>query len=101
MSDATVNRDMLGLSNAYSEPVSRLERTVTEIWRRHFSMDRVGIHDRYEDLGGDSLLAVKIIIDIEKELSVELPWNVLEDADTTGKLSAIIATMKDAPAHHP
>ncbi len=101
MSDTTVSRDMLGLSNDYTEPKSRLEKAVTEIWRRHFSMDRVGLHDRYEDLGGDSLLAVKIIIDIEKELSVELPWNVLEDADTTGKLSAIIATMAEAPARHP
>ena len=98
MSDAVVKREMLGLSNAYNEPDSPLERATTEIWRRHFSMDRVGVHDRYEELGGDSLLAIKIIIDVEKELLVQLPWNVLEEADTVRKMCAIIRKMKKMPA---
>ena len=98
MSDAVVSRDRLGLSNPYKQPESALERTAAEIWRRHFSMDRVGVHDRYEDLGGDSLLAVKIIIDVEKEMSVQLPWNVLEDADTVRKMCAHIARLKKMPA---
>ena len=98
MSDPIVERGMLGLSNAYQAPGSSLEKTTAEIWRRHFSMDRVGVHDRYEDLGGDSLLAIKIIIDVEKELSVQLPWNVLEEADTVGKMCAIIGKMKIVPA---
>ena len=98
MSDAIVNRDLLGLSSEYREPESNLEKTVAGIWQRHFSMDRIGINDRYEELGGDSLLAIKIIIDVEKELSQQLSWNVLEEADTIAKMSAAIDKIKELPA---
>lgn len=97
MSDAIVDRDLLGLSSEYREPESPLEKTVAGIWQRHFSMDRIGIHDRYEELGGDSLLAVKIIIDVEKELSRQLSWNTLEEADTIAKMCAAIRGMKEMP----
>jgi hypothetical protein len=37
---------------------------LAEIWRRAFGMDCVGITDNYEDLGGDSLLAASIFVEL-------------------------------------
>ncbi|KAA2256060.1 amino acid adenylation domain-containing protein [Solihabitans fulvus] len=45
---------------AYTAPVSGTETAVAEVWARVLTVDRVGVHDNFFDLGGNSvrLLAV-------------------------------------------
>ena len=35
-------------------------------------VDRVGLHDNFFDIGGDSLLAVSMLLEIEKQLGRRL-----------------------------
>jgi acyl carrier protein len=80
--DNTVRRSQLPLLGAYQEPRSSTEKKLAEIWCRALAMDRVGIKDTYEDLGGDSLLAASIFAEMEKDFNIKIPWALLADADT-------------------
>lgn len=86
-SNTIIQRRQLPLLGAYVQPRSPTERTLAEIWRRFFDMDCVGVTDRYEDLGGDSLLAASIFAELEKSFEVKIPWALLDEAETIEKLA--------------
>ena len=60
--------DRAGLSTAVplvaaaaaAAPQTDLERTIAEVWRAALDLEAVGIHDNFFDLGGHSLLLVKV-----------------------------------------
>jgi Phosphopantetheine attachment site len=57
-----------------AQPVDATQAlNLSAIWRRAFSMDFVGTADSYEDLGGDSLIAVGILSELETEFKVRIP----------------------------
>ncbi len=48
------------LDTPYVAPRDEAERLLTEIWADVLKVERVGIHDNFFDLGGDSILAVGV-----------------------------------------
>ena len=83
-----IRREQLVLLTApYVEPRTPTERALTEIWSAALSLDRVGIEDRYLDLGGDSLMAAVIFAEIETKLDVRLPMVILDNAPTIAQLA--------------
>ena len=67
-----------------------IERAVTEIWADVLALDRIGIHDHFLDLGGDSLLATKIIARVIQTFQVNLPLRVLFDSPTPAEMAFLI-----------
>jgi acyl carrier protein len=67
---------------------------LAEIWRRAFGMDCVGITDNYEDLGGDSLLAADIFVELETSFGMKIPWALLEEAATIEQLAVKIEQLQ-------
>ena len=58
-------------------PGSRAPETATEerlasIWKRLLRVGDVGLDDRFFELGGDSMLALRLILEIDRELHVML-----------------------------
>ncbi|MGR9107108.1 MAG: SDR family NAD(P)-dependent oxidoreductase [Gammaproteobacteria bacterium] len=47
------------LATPYAEPDCPLHRSLCDIWAEIIGIDRVGIHDNFFDLGGDSLLFLR------------------------------------------
>jgi acyl carrier protein len=89
-SSEVVLRDYLPLPEPYAAPRTLSEQRLEEIWRLALTMDRVGIHDSYRDLGMDSLTAATIFALIESGLGVTLPISSLLEAPTIAKLAARI-----------
>ncbi|MGA1235730.1 MAG: amino acid adenylation domain-containing protein [Limisphaerales bacterium] len=48
-------------AEAFVEPGTREQQVLADIWARVLRLDRVGIHDNFFDLGGDSILAIRIV----------------------------------------
>jgi amino acid adenylation domain-containing protein/non-ribosomal peptide synthase protein (TIGR01720 family) len=45
----------------YTAPRGEAEALLTEIWQRILRLNRVGTHDNFFDLGGDSIMAIQIV----------------------------------------
>jgi SAM-dependent methyltransferase len=49
------------LMTAYVAPRSDEERAIAEIWQRALGIERVGVHDNFLELGGDSLIGLQVV----------------------------------------
>ncbi|HSN98599.1 MAG TPA: SDR family oxidoreductase, partial [Candidatus Nanopelagicales bacterium] len=85
------------LGNSYVGPRDPLERTIAEAWERLFGIDRIGVHDDFFALGGDSLLAVQLISRLRGVVNVDLPGHTLLGAPTVAQLAELIA-QSDSPS---
>ncbi|WP_432401628.1 non-ribosomal peptide synthase/polyketide synthase [Wukongibacter sp. M2B1] len=45
----------------YVAPQTEREKLLAEIWANVLELDKVGIHDNFFDIGGDSILSIKIV----------------------------------------
>ena len=64
---------------------------VLQRFGKYFKIDKIGIHSGFFELGGFSLLAVTMIIRIEKGIvGIRLPLTTLVEQNTIQKLSTII-----------
>jgi acyl-CoA synthetase (AMP-forming)/AMP-acid ligase II/thioesterase domain-containing protein/acyl carrier protein len=74
---------------ASAAPRDSVESRLTAIWERVLSLEFVGIKDNFFDLGGNSLLAVSLIMEIEKAFGRRLPPSFLFHAATVEQLAEI------------
>lgn len=87
---ASSGHDRPQLSTDYQAPESALAQTIASIWEKFLGIERIGIHDDFFDLGGDSLLAVQIVSKLRKTLNVELSPHSLLNAPTIAGLVQVI-----------
>ncbi|URN93897.1 MAG: amino acid adenylation domain-containing protein [Candidatus Pristimantibacillus lignocellulolyticus] len=50
---------------SYEAPSNELEKEIASIWREVLNMDEIGIHDSFFELGGQSIQAVRVQIEME------------------------------------
>jgi amino acid adenylation domain-containing protein len=74
----------------YAPPQTETERELSQIWSSILSIDRVGIHDNFFDLGGHSLAASRVISRVIQTFQLELPIIALFDSPTIAEMAAII-----------
>ena len=61
------------LSVEYAPPSSEHEQRLLAIWSDLLGIDGIGVHDKFFDLGGNSLLALRAVAAIQREFALELP----------------------------
>ncbi len=70
------------------------ERKIVGIWAVVLGVDDVGIDEDFLELGGDSLLAVRVIVALQNELDVNLPLDAVFDAGTVAELARRVETAR-------
>jgi amino acid adenylation domain-containing protein/non-ribosomal peptide synthase protein (TIGR01720 family) len=73
---------------------NKYDNHLLQIWTEILGLKHCHIDDNFMELGGHSLMALKMILKIEKEFHVQLTVNDLYLAPTVGKLSAKIQQLK-------
>jgi amino acid adenylation domain-containing protein len=73
---------------ADGEPRTHLERELLPLFRQILRNPSVGIHDGFFEFGGHSLLAVRLVAQIERTLSRPVPVTAIFHAQTVAKLAA-------------
>ena len=61
------------LEQAYVTPQNEFQLLLAKIWREQLKLDRVGIEDNFFDLGGTSVSILKVAVDINQQLGIEIP----------------------------
>jgi thioesterase domain-containing protein/acyl carrier protein len=79
------------LDSEYIEPEGAIETTLAGFWAELLGVDRIGAEDSFFDLGGHSLIAVRLFAQIRKTWNVEFPISVLFEAPTIRKVATLIA----------
>ena len=69
-----------GGERAFVAPRTPLEQAIAEIWQSMLGAERVGATDNFFDLGGHSLLVMRVLSRIRSTLGVDLPAQALFEA---------------------
>ncbi|AWV06080.1 non-ribosomal peptide synthetase [Marilutibacter maris] len=72
------------------EPTTAIEKKLAALWCAVLGRERVGLHDNFFDLGGDSLSAAEMIARFPEYLSMELPLASVFEASTIAGLAACL-----------
>jgi acyl transferase domain-containing protein/acyl-CoA synthetase (AMP-forming)/AMP-acid ligase II/acyl carrier protein len=81
------------LGSAYLAPHSEMEKTLADIWQKLLGIEQIGIHDDFFELGGDSLLATRIISQVRETCKIGLDINILFDKPTVAAIAESIEKM--------
>src|SRR5918912_4122601 len=82
----TLDRVQPRAEAAFVAPRSPLEKLLAQTWREVLKTERVGIGDNFFALGGNSLLAVRLVSRLSRATGVALPLQLVFNAPTIAEL---------------
>ncbi|MGD9823131.1 amino acid adenylation domain-containing protein [Desulfobacter sp.] len=88
------DEDHGGVKKAFMAPGTKTEFLLTRIWQAVLKLDQISIHDSFFDLGGDSLLATRIIAKIREKTGVAIPLRMLFESLSIRELAKRIANLQ-------
>jgi SagB-type dehydrogenase family enzyme len=74
----------------YREPTSEIEQTVADVWQEMLGHAQVGIYDNFFDLGGNSLIGVRMMNRLRKIFEVNLSMHLLFTMPTVEGIAELI-----------
>jgi amino acid adenylation domain-containing protein len=87
----------------YDPPTSRIETLVAEVWSEILEVPRVGLHNNFFDLGGHSLLLIKVQCKLEERLNTRIAIIDLFKYTTVASLAKFLGqehTERPSLQHH-
>jgi len=85
---------------AYAPPRDELEERLAALWGEVLGVERVGLHDDFFDLGGQSILATRLVARVREELGFEVPVAELLTGPTVEQMARVVTGRKN-PARLP
>jgi len=83
-----------GRSKNKKLPKTDTEKLAAKIWGEILETDSIGLTDDFFEMGGHSLLAVQVMIGLEKETGIKLPLTTLFKAPTLSLFADMIESWK-------
>jgi amino acid adenylation domain-containing protein len=78
------------LDAPFVAPRTPVEMELAQIWAKVLSLEQVGVHDSFVELGGHSLAATRVVSQVIKTFQVEIPLSALFEAPTIAEMAALI-----------
>ncbi|HVR97798.1 MAG TPA: amino acid adenylation domain-containing protein [Thermoanaerobaculia bacterium] len=79
---------------AHVAPRNELERAIAAVWQEVLGVDRVGIDDNFFDLGGHSLIMLRVHSRLRSLVAAELPMVTLFEYPTIGELAKHLSAVQ-------
>ncbi|HET8707644.1 MAG TPA: condensation domain-containing protein, partial [Pseudomonadales bacterium] len=74
-------------SVAYVAPRNAVEQRIVEVWQDVLAHSPIGVNDDFFELGGQSLLATKVVSRVRALFQIELPLRILFESPTVAGLA--------------
>jgi len=84
-----------------ASPRTPLEETLATIWCDLLDRDQVGLHDDFFELGGNSLMAIRVSSRIRALFGVEVALQEVFEASTLGSLARVVERTMNSEAGSP
>jgi acyl carrier protein len=85
-----------GRPQIYVAPRTPIERLLADHWAEILHVERVGIHDDFFALGGDSLLVAQIVAHVSDSMHIEMDVGGFFDAPTIAETARHVETLIQA-----
>jgi amino acid adenylation domain-containing protein len=82
----------------YTAPRNETEEKLATHWKELMGLQQVGVYDDFFKMGGDSLLAIRVLAFIKEEFSLNIPMNVLFQFTNIADLASYISVVSTGPA---
>lgn len=79
------------LDTDFEVPTNDIERMLAGFWQELLGVEQIGIQDNFFDLGGHSLIAVRLFAMVRNAYRIDFPISILFEAPTIAKCAALIA----------
>lgn len=78
------------LKDSFVPPATPLEEELARMWKELLSLERIGIHDNFLELGGHSLMVMQIISRVRADFGLEISLHEVFRTPTIKGLATII-----------
>ncbi len=85
------------VNTGFVAPQDPLEQAIAQFWKEFLGLEQIGIHDDFFELGGSSLIAVRLINQMSKKFGVPLASHVLLQKRTIATLAELIKENRSNP----
>ncbi|MET0462943.1 MAG: amino acid adenylation domain-containing protein [Chitinophagaceae bacterium] len=75
--------------NMHEETMSEAELNMLRIWKQILDVDTIGVEDNFFDAGGHSLLAIRLVSAIKREMNIQLSIGDIFDYPTIRSLASL------------
>jgi amino acid adenylation domain-containing protein len=83
------------LATAFAAARTSVEQDLVQIWSEVLDLDRIGIHDNFLDLGGNSLSATRILSRVIEKFRIDTRPQALFEAPTIAEMATAISQWHD------
>ena len=70
------------------QTLTPVELEIQKLWKKILGKKNIGLEDHFFSIGGDSLSAISLMIEVDKLFEMSLPKNLIFDASTLGEFAA-------------
>jgi phthiocerol/phenolphthiocerol synthesis type-I polyketide synthase E len=84
------------ISSVFVEPATETEKTMAKYWSNALGYHPAGILDNYFEVGGNSLLATKLLTQLSDEFEVTLSFKELSECQSIKELAILVESKKNA-----
>lgn len=84
------NIDNLLVTAAFEQAADPIETFLIELWEKLFNIQGIGVNYDFFELGGDSLLAVQFLMEVQKRYETFIPISTLLEISTIKDIAGII-----------
>lgn len=88
------SKDLITNSVYVKPAVTKTEKIIMEIWNKVLKRNIAGVNQDFFESGGNSILAMKMISEIETHTGVRLPLSIMFENATIEKISEIVEKEK-------
>jgi amino acid adenylation domain-containing protein len=87
--------DKAYVTQTYEAPIGPMEIAIADLWEELLHVQRVGRNDKFFELGGNSLLALRFVSMLEHELKQKVSPAAIFEASTPASLVSLISKYRD------
>ncbi|GEC72327.1 amino acid adenylation domain-containing protein [Flavobacterium flevense] len=77
-------------TESYTAPRTSEEEMVAAIWQESLKKERIDIFSNFFEMGGHSIMAVNVMVEIEKKTGIRIPLSALFQHSTVEKFAKLI-----------
>lgn len=93
---AASERSRPALAIAYVEPHTHVEEQLAALWSSLLGVDQIGIYDHFLDLGGHSLLIMRLLTRVKEHFAVDVELFQFLESPTIAQLARLLEQPENA-----